>query len=117
MTSSLTLVSRRCTSGCSTRYHDLPLTEERSNAMGPKFWRRRRTAVRRVHRPQLEILEYRQLLSAGLVDVYLAGTASGNIAALEARVRGHLGSSARQRLTPDGRFVLFERPSTALVPA
>jgi Tol biopolymer transport system component len=63
----------------------------------------------------LEALEGRTLLSAGLIDLNLAGTASGNNAALESRDAGQLGSGARQRQTPDGRFVVFESPSSDLV--
>jgi hypothetical protein len=57
----------------------------------------------------LEALERRALLSAGLVDLNLDGTAGGNLGALESRDAGRLGSGASQRLTADSAGVLFTR--------
>src|SRR5262245_12559487 len=65
-------------------------------------WERRRA------RPRLEALEPRALLSAGLIDLNLAGTAAGNLGALEASV-------SRQLLSADGRFAVFQSNSTDLV--
>jgi Tol biopolymer transport system component len=72
----------------------------------------RQTNRARLH---LEILEDRRLLSASLIDLNLAGTASGNNAALESRDAGGVTMGDRQRLTPDGRYVVFESPSSDLV--
>jgi Tol biopolymer transport system component len=87
------------------------------------FWTRlysRSCSAQRNRQPNrarlhLEALEDRRLLSASLVDLNLSGTASGNNAALESRDAGGVTQGDRQRLTPDGRYVAFESPSSDLV--
>jgi hypothetical protein len=85
------------------------------------FWTRSRSRStqgnRKTNRARLhlEILEDRRLLSASLIDLNLGGTASGNNAALESRDAGGVTMGDRQRLTSDGRYVVFESPSSDLV--
>jgi hypothetical protein len=56
----------------------------------------------------LEALEQRALLSAGLLDLNLGGTAGGNLGALESSV-------GRQLLSTDGHYAVFQSNSTDLV--